>query len=61
MSKTTKSVDLGQLQSEFEAATKSYHASEKTLARAQELRNANKARAQAADNALRSAAQTVLG
>lgn len=56
-----KSVDLGQLQSEFEAATKSYHSAEKALARAQEARNSAKAQAAAADQALRVAAQSVLG
>lgn len=61
MPKNTKSVDLGQLQSEFEAATKAWHASEKALARAQELRNTTKKKAEEADVALRTATQSVLG
>lgn len=61
MGKANKSVDLGALQTEFELAEKNYHASEKALARAQELRNAAKSRREAADQALRVAAQAVLG
>lgn len=61
MTKAQKSVDLGELQAEFQLATKSYHGAEKALARAQELRNANKKRMESADTALRVAAQSVLG
>ncbi len=57
----TKSIDLGALQSQFEVDSKAYHAAEKALARAQELRNACKVRRDASDQALRNAAQTVLG
>ncbi len=56
-----KSIDLGALQANFEIAAKSYHAAEKALARAQEERIKTKAAMGAADQALRQAAQAVLG
>ena len=57
----TKAIDLGALQSQFELATKEYHASEKALARAQETRDKAKASRDAADAQLRNAARSVLG
>lgn len=59
--KTSKSVDLGQAQGEFEVSQKEWQAAERALARAQELRDKCKARYAAADVALRDATRAVLG
>ncbi len=63
MSKTVqaKSINLGQLQAEFENAEKLYRISEKEMARAQELRDGRKVKYLAADIALKNAVRTVLG
>lgn len=56
-----KSLDLGLLQEQFESDSKAYHTAEKALARAQEARNSAKSRRDSSDQALRTAAQAVLG
>lgn len=54
-------IDLGSAQAEFETAQREWHQAERELARAQENRDKRRARAQAADVALRDAARAVLG
>ena len=63
MAKSTKttSINLGQLQEEFQLSQREWQASERALARAQESRDSFRAKAQAADAALRDATRTVLG
>lgn len=56
-----KGVDLGTLQAGFEQAQRNWQASERSLALAQELRDKNKAKYLALDQALRDASRTVLG
>ncbi len=57
----SKTVDLGKAQEEFEASQREWQAAERALARALEDRDKKKARAVAADEALRGATRTVLG
>lgn len=59
--KKSKSIDLGLLQTEFQTTQKDAIAAEKALIRAQEVRDATKAKFEAADVALRGATRTVLG
>ncbi len=57
----TKGVDLGLLQTTFETTTRDWHAAERALANAQDLRDKKRAAAKLADQALRDATRTVLG
>ncbi len=59
--KTTKPVDLGELQNTLIITKRAAVAAEGVLKRAQEARDRSRAAAQAADQALRDATRAVLG